>query len=348
MTIYYNQNNSKLEKIVSRCASLYETYRPPWWCIGPWMNALVLLIKQWLAPSLPFHRETITCPDGGEISLDWANDDETKGLPDSAPVIGILHTITGSSRDHFGMMRYAAKRGWRSCVLNRRGHSGMPLRVTTRFSIVGDADDTVLLVDKMRQKFPDNFIGLAGISAGSGQIVSFIGREGDNARIDAAASLCPLWDLTSGCKNLTELHPWVDSVVTKTCIKHFLGKSKHEAALSTMPDVVTFAKQSKTLEEFVDRTAPLSGYDDFDHFTKENDPKHYLSGNTTPCLVLNALDDFLCVKENIRYDVPQKMHNYVLSVTEKGSHIAYNEGFFGTGNYMWRLTLDFFQAVKDC
>ena len=72
-------------------------------------------------------------------------------------------------------------------MLNRRGHSGMILRVIPHFSIMGNVHDTVLMVDKMRQSFPDNFIGLVGISAGSGQVVSYIGREGNGVMVNAAA-----------------------------------------------------------------------------------------------------------------------------------------------------------------
>ena len=55
----------------------------------------------------------------GEVSIDWADDEISKNLPIEAPVLGILHTITGSARQNAGFMQYAARRGWRSCVLNR-------------------------------------------------------------------------------------------------------------------------------------------------------------------------------------------------------------------------------------
>ena len=35
---------------------------------------------------------------------------------------------------------------------------------------MGNVDDTVLMVESIRKKFPDNFLGLAGLSAGSGQV----------------------------------------------------------------------------------------------------------------------------------------------------------------------------------
>ena len=283
----------------------------------------------------------------GEISLDWANDDISKHLPNDAPVLGILHTITGSARQNVGFMRYAASRGWRSCVLNRRGHSGMPLRVVPHFSIMGNVDDTVLLVNQMRQRYPENFIGLAGISAGSGQVVSYIGREGSNVSVNAAASLCPAWDISSAFQHLQQRHPWVDRYVTCGIVNHFLGPAHNQLALSKMPGPTSLAMKATSIGEFMEAAAPLAGCSDVKQFYQENNPMQYFTGNQIPCLVLNALDDFLCLKENIRYDVKDIVHNYVLCITDQGSHIAYNEGWFGGGNYMWRLTLDFFDTLKE-
>ena len=95
----------------------------------------------------------------------------------------------------------------------------------------------------------------------------------------------------------------------------------------------------------MEAAAPLAGCRDLEHFFEENNPMKFFLGNTIPCMVLNALDDFLCLKENIQYDVKDKAMNYVLSITDYGGHIAYNEGALGQGNYMWRVTLDFFEAV---
>ena len=78
------------------------------------------------------------------------------------------------------------------------------------------------LVNQMRQKYPDNFIGLAGISAGSGQVVSYIGKEGSNVQVNAAASLCPAWDISSAFRHLQQRHPWVDRYVTRGIVNHFL------------------------------------------------------------------------------------------------------------------------------
>ena len=244
-----------------------------------------------------------------------------------------------------GFMSYAASRGWRSCVLNRRGHSGMPLRVIPNFNIIGHIDDSVVMVNYIRDIYKNNFIALAGISAGSGQLVSYIGREGANAKINAAASLCPAWDLSESFSRLQKSNPYLDWFITRGVQNYFLRPSRNQTALSTMKDVVNKAWKATSIVDFMNAAAPLAGSNDLENYFKVNNPMNYILGNAVPCLVLNALDDFLCVKENIQVDLKDKVNNFVLLVTDEGGHIAYNESIHA-GNYMWRVTLDFFEAVK--
>jgi len=337
-----------MRDVISRCPTLHEVYRPPFFCRWPWINVLVTIIKEKLwSNKIPLQRQTIICSDGGEVSIDWADDERTKNLPSDAPILAILHTITGSSRQNCGFMSYASERGWRSCVLNRRGHSGMPLRVIPHFSIMGNVDDTVVMVSRIREKFPHNFIGLAGLSAGSGQVVSYIGREGEAVKANAAASLCPAWDISKAFGRLQTKYPRLDRYITQSVINLFIREPRNQPALSSMPaEVVSRAEKCTHLEELMGAAAPLAGCRNLEHFYAENNPMRFYGGNRIPCLVLNALDDFLCLKENIRVDLKDTIVNYVLYVTQYGSHVGYNEGWLATGNYMWRLTLDFFDTVR--
>lgn len=221
----------------------------------------------------------------------------------------------------------------------------MTLKVVPHFSIMGNVDDTVMMVDSMRKQYPNNFIGLAGISAGSGQVVSYIGREGNQVRVDAATSLCPAWDISVSFAHLQRKYPWLDGYITRGIQNHYLKPMRNQSALQAMPQTVEKAWKARNLGEWMEYAAPLAGCSDLNHFYRENNPMQFFQGNKIPCLVLNALDDFLCLKENIRYDVKDQVMNYALSITDHGSHIAYNEGAFAQGNYMSRVTLDFFDAV---
>ena len=114
-----------------------------------------------------------------------------------------------------------------------------------------------------------------------------------------------------------------------------------------MPAALEKARQASFIHEFLEAAAPFAGCQNVDQFYEENDPMTFFHGNATPCLLLSSLDDFVCLKEMIAYeDVRDWATNYVLLTTDTGSHISYNEGSWGQGNYMWRVTLDFFDTIR--
>ena len=164
--------------------------------------------------------------------------------------------------------------------------------------------------------------------------------------IDAAASLCPAWDISVSFEYLRSLYPRMDSFILNTVRDFFVERPENATAMAAHPKAVEAARAATTLNEFVEACVPFAGCNDMEHYHKCNNPMEFAFGNTTPTIVLNSLDDFLCVKENIRLDLLDRAESYALLVTDEGSHIAYSEGCFGQGNYMWRLTLDFFEAVK--
>ena len=91
-------------------------------------------------------------------------------------------------------MRYATKRGWRSCVLNRRGHAGLDLSTPT-FNIVGCPADTKAQVEVVRRRYPDTFMAMVGISAGCGPLMSYLGSQAGLTPVSVAAALCPAYDI---------------------------------------------------------------------------------------------------------------------------------------------------------
>lgn len=344
MTTHINTADSRMQRIVSSCPSLSVPYEAPWWCFNCWINVVAMKHKEKasLASCPNLSRDTILRPDGGEVSVDWY---PSGNLPVDAPMLGILHTITGGSPQQAGFMHYATSRGWRCCVLNRRGHSGMPLRVPF-FSLLGNTDDTVAMVDFVKATHPNSFIALAGLSAGSGVVINYIGREGNAAACDAAASLCPAWDISKSFDHLQQRYSFMDRYILKGCKEFFLREPQSQEALALMPVAVEQALRATTMNEFMVAAVPLAGCETMDEFHQQNNPLAFMFGNKTPCLVLNALDDFLCVEENIKVDLVQTAMNYVLIVTDTGSHVAYTESSSECGNYMWRITMDFFEAVR--
>ena len=221
----------------------------------------------------------------------------------------------------------------------------MKIKVIPGIDFMGNVDDTALMVDQIRQKFPKNFIGLAGLSMGSAQLVTYIGKGSNRGKIDVAAGLAAGLDIITWSQNLQQQHPWVDNYITSSVKKCYLKPYQNQQALDTMSDVVKKAWTANSIVDWYDYAAPLAGYQNFEHYCEHKNPSNFFQGIQTPCLLLSALDDFVTVKENIRYDIWDKVMNLVCLITDYGGHVCYNEGPFAQGNFMYRVTLDFFDAV---
>ena len=114
----------------------------------------------------------------------------------------------------------------------------MTLRVVPHFSILGNVDDTALMVDQIRGHYPNSFIGLAGFSAGSGQVGLYIGKKEGKVKINAAACMGPAWDISISCQVLQQKSPWFDKFCTRRVQDLYLKPIKNQPALLSMPEAV--------------------------------------------------------------------------------------------------------------
>lgn len=71
---------------------------PTIWCVESRAQTVIASIwRQQILPPLIYRREVLTMSDGGEIALDWSDND----LPQNAPVILILPGLTGKFKGVF-------------------------------------------------------------------------------------------------------------------------------------------------------------------------------------------------------------------------------------------------------
>merc|ERR1711981_823717 len=269
-----------------------------------------------------YNRELLTMEDGGTVSIDFPDDSH---LPPDAPLVIFLHTITGSSSDTGHYMRYAMRRGWRSCVFNRRGHGRVCLTSPT-FNVMGDATDTKAQVDFVTAKYPEaSFLGMVGISAGSGLLVTYLGKEGDNTPVQAACSLCPAYDISQAFTKVAENYAMVDSHILTSMKKCFVHPNKNILRTKSR-SALENCTNSNTINEFLNSHYPFAGYDTLDEYFLDNNPMEFVDAIVRPLLVVNSEDDMVCLAENIREDLFQSLGGGLLLRTRKGAHIAYNEG----------------------
>lgn len=98
-----------------------------WCCESRAQTVFASLFRQQVLPPLDYRRELLTLKDGGEIALDWSEQNCT----DDSPVILILPGLTGASQSEYIKCLVSAANGIgaRVVVFNNRGLGGVALKV---------------------------------------------------------------------------------------------------------------------------------------------------------------------------------------------------------------------------
>jgi len=265
-----------VERSISLCPSLSNpAYIPTFWAAGAWSNLLLFTLKQLFDKSSlrtnKFTREVIKLDDGGVVSIDFADDAH---LPSDAPFVIFLHTITGSALETGHYMRHATSRGWRSCVFNRRSHAGVPLTTPT-FNVMGDTNDTKEQVRFVRERFPNSYLAMVGVSAGSGLLFSYLGKEGNNTPINVAAALCPAYDIRRAFR-LAENYPQADKHILQSMKRLFI-KQNEEILCSKSQETYKSCLDSTTVHEFVKAHHPFAGFSSVEEYYQDSNPLEWIN-----------------------------------------------------------------------
>lgn len=335
----------RIANIVERCPSLQNPeYVPPSFAAGRFSNAALSIAKGAVAArKLPIRRQALE-PD---LHVDWMDDEVSRRLPPDAPVVIFLHTITGSASKTAIYLRTAEKLGYRACVFVRRGHGG-PLHKPF-FNLMGDVEDVKVQVSAVKQAYPHaSFTGMVGLSAGSGLLVSYLGHMGDASPVDAACSLCPAYDISYAFERLGEEFASTERYMLAELRKLFL-KPNEELLQEANAAAFRACMEARSLVDFFGAHAPFALADpaaDAAAYFDVTNPMAYYDRMRTPLLVINSCDDMVCHERNIREDLVEQTPGVVLLKTRRGSHVAFNEGLFGGGSYIARVSFEFLEAAR--
>jgi hypothetical protein len=85
---------------------------------------------------------------------------------------------------------------WGNSSQRRQNKETLPEGNLLEFcEIFTPAVDTKAQVDFVKEKHPGSYLAMVGISAGSGLLFTYLGKEGKNTPVRAAAALCPAYDI---------------------------------------------------------------------------------------------------------------------------------------------------------
>ncbi|KAL0036722.1 hypothetical protein WJX79_007437 [Trebouxia sp. C0005] len=158
----------KLSSLVLQyCTLLRKKYRPPFW-VWNLHAQTVLSAMRTLTCRAMYDRQPIITQDGGTVALDWFQPRGLDKISSDAPIVLILHGLTGGSGEGYckWMCFCIAAKGWRSVVLNYRGCAGLELTSPTLYC-ASFTDDVHLAVEEIHHQFPNARLFAAGYSLGS-------------------------------------------------------------------------------------------------------------------------------------------------------------------------------------
>ena len=232
----------------------------------------------------------------------------------------------------------------------RRGHGG-PLNAPS-FNLLGAVDDVDLQLSAVKRAYPAApFIAMIGVSAGSAQLISYLGRAGETTPVGAACAICPAWDVPAAFGALGETEPLAESAMLRGIRARFLCGQNEEMLRAWDAEAFEQCAQANSLPDFMAAHAPFAMRDRSataaDYYAA-HDPMADRRGVAVPTLLLNAQDDFVCPASLARPDViATEQPGALLAITKSGSHVAFNEGVFARGAFHLRISFDFLDAARQ-
>ncbi|PWA47166.1 serine aminopeptidase, S33, Alpha/Beta hydrolase fold protein [Artemisia annua] len=298
-------------------------------------------------------RELFRSSDGGTIALDWLiNFDETSFHVDGnnmvtrvVPVVIVIPGLTSDSDSPYikHIAYYMAKHGYNVVISNHRGLGGVPL-TSDCFYTGGGTEDLREVVNHLHCTQPDAPLLAIGTSLGANLLVKYLGEDGTDAPIVAAASISNPWDLLMG-----------DRFFHRGLMQRFYNRvlanglkdiaRMHRVVYARIADWEGIEK-ARSVGEFNKATAGVIGkFETVDTFHRWASSGRLVTSVTVPLLCINAIDDPVSTYEAIPYDECCTNKNIVLVTTQHGGHNAFFEGSSGKNLWWVRVVEEYFSVL---
>ncbi|CAM4504991.1 phospholipase ABHD3 isoform X1 [Lepidochelys kempii] len=331
------------------CPVVTETYCPTVWC---WEGRVQTLLRPFITsrPPVEYRNELIKTTDGGQISLDWFDNNDSICFPDAStrPTILLLPGLTGTSKESYilHMIQQSEMLGYRCVVFNNRGTAGETL-LTPRTYCAANTEDLEAVIHHLHNMHASAPFMAAGVSMGGMLLLNYLGQTGRETPLMAAAIFSAGWNVFESAESLEKPLNWLlFNYYLTTCLQSSINR--HRQMLEKLFDM-NLVMKAKTIREFDKQfTSVMFGYCTVDDYYVDASPYRKLKSIGIPVLCLNSLDDVFSPGHAIPIETAKQNPNVALVLTSYGGHIGFLEGMWPRKcTYMDRVFKQFVQAVFE-
>jgi predicted alpha/beta-fold hydrolase len=310
------------------------TFKPAWWLPGPHLQTLWHSLCR-RPPQLQRQRERLWLEDGDFLDLDWHGPHSAE-----APLVLVLHGLTGSSNSHYalGLQQALATRGWASVALNWRGCSGEP-NLLARGYHSGASDDLAETVRHLRAQRPLTPLYVVGYSLGGNVLLKYLGETGDDSQVQGAVAVSVPFRLDQcadrlglGFSRVYQAHFMKQMVAYVKTKQRLFSHQGMADRLSTL-DRLGALDGMRTFWDFDDRiTAPLHGFSDAQDYYTHSSSRYFLGRIATPTLIIQAADDPFVFRHSL--PEPAELSPHIeFELHTHGGHVGFIDGSLRTPGY---------------
>ncbi|XP_051265672.1 phospholipase ABHD3-like isoform X1 [Dicentrarchus labrax] len=331
------------------CPLVAERFSPTPWCWGGRLQTVVCALFKSRLP-VTYRNELIHTVDGGQISLDWVDNQASATYTESStrPTVLILPGLTGNSQAAYVLhiVSQVTRRGYRCVVFNNRGAGGEELLTPVTYS-GANTSDLERVVHHVKGLYPHAPVLGAGFSFGGMLLLNYLARKRTESGLVAGFTISVPWDALKSAASVEEPLNWLlfNKYLTNGLCRAVIRNRK---VLEKVGDIDHVLK-AQTIREFDERFTILQfGYKSCTDYYRDASPDKKLPSTAVPILCLNAADDPLSPQNAFPLSIVQGLPNVALLLTAHGGHIAFLQGLFPFGEtYMERLFGQFVQAVFE-
>jgi uncharacterized protein len=296
--------------------------RPPW--LGPDLQTLRNFLRRPAVDlsSFPFERIELPMPDG---SGDRLLGDLNRPADDAGkPLVVLIHGLTGCSTGIYVLAsaRNLLRHGYPVLRLNLRGAG--PARALCRQQYhAGRSEDLRAALAALTADLTGRGVFAVGYSLGANMLLKYLGEQGADGPVRAAAAISAPIDLAAASLRLRErrnrvYHHWLLRRMQEEALAgEGFGAAEREAVLA-----------ARSVYQFDERVvAPRNGFVGADDYYARCSGLRFLPAIAVPTLVIHALDDPWIPASTYRQFAWAENPNLVPLFPQSGGHV----GFHGAG-----------------